>query len=134
MLVRDRMSKHPVTIEPGSSALSAMGIMQYHHLRHLPVVEASGKLVGILAERDLLLAAGRHLHAGMEVAEVMSHHVLTVHPEAPLSDAASLMADQKIGSVPVVDADDMLIGIVTESDIFHAFVELDRTERTVGNS
>lgn len=124
MLVRDRMSAHPVTIEPESSALSALGIMQYHHLRHLPVVDSSGRLVGILAERDLLLAASRHLHAGMEVTEVMARDVVTVAPDSSLGEAASLMARHHFGSLPVVDADNNIVGIVTESDIFRAFADL----------
>ncbi len=131
MLVRDRMSAHPVTIEPESSALSALGIMQYHHLRHLPVVDASGRLVGILAERDLLLAASRHLHAGMEVTEVMAREVVTVTPETPLGEAASLMASHHFGSLPVVDADRNIVGIVTESDIFRAFADLMTDARAV---
>ena len=131
MLVRDRMSAHPVTIEPESSALSALGIMQYHHLRHLPVVDASGRLVGILAERDLLLAASRHLHAGMEVTEVMAREVVTVTPETPLGEAASLMASHHFGSLPVVDAERNIVGIVTESDIFRAFADLMTDARAV---
>lgn len=131
MLVRDRMSAHPVTIEPESSALSALGIMQYHHLRHLPVVDASGRVLGILAERDLLLAASRHLHAGMEVSEVMSRDVVTVTPESPLAEAASLMAHHHFGSLPVVDADQNIVGILTESDIFRAFADLVGEVRTV---
>ncbi|MFV9505606.1 MAG: CBS domain-containing protein [Oscillochloridaceae bacterium umkhey_bin13] len=124
MLVRDRMSAHPVTIEPESSALSALGIMQYHHLRHLPVVDPSGRVVGMLAERDLLLAASRHLHAGMEVTEVMAHQVVTVNPETPLADAASLMAQHHFGSLPVIDADNIIVGIITESDLFRALADI----------
>jgi CBS domain-containing protein len=131
MLVRDRMSAHPVTIEPESSALSALGIMQYHHLRHLPVIDTSGRVVGILAERDLLLAASRHLHAGMEVGEVMAHDVITVFPETALGDAASLMARHHFGSLPVVDADQNIVGMLTESDIFRAFADLVSDARTV---
>lgn len=132
MLVRDRMSEHPVTIEPESSALSALGIMQYHHLRHLPVVDTTSRIVGILAERDLLLAAGRYLHAGMEVSEVMSHKVFTVRADTPISDAARMMADLKIGSLPVVDEAGLIIGIITESDMFRAFAELASVERAYG--
>jgi CBS-domain-containing membrane protein len=124
MLVRDRMSAHPVTIEPESSALSALGIMQYHHLRHLPVVDPQGRVVGILAERDLLLAASRHLHAGMEVTEVMAHQVVTVAPETPIAEAAKIMAEHHFGSLPVVDAEGGIVGIITESDLFRAFAEV----------
>ncbi len=132
MLVRDRMSEHPVTIEPESSALSALGIMQYHHLRHLPVVDTSSRVVGILAERDLLLAAGRYLHAGMEVSEVMSHSVYTVKPEAPIGEAARMMADLKIGSLPVIDENGLIVGIITESDIFRAFADMVSVGRAMG--
>ncbi|HMQ31273.1 MAG TPA: CBS domain-containing protein [Chloroflexaceae bacterium] len=134
MLVRDRMSAHPVTIEPESSALSALGIMQYHHLRHLPVVDASGRVVGLLAERDLLLAASRHLHAGMEVTEVMSRDVITVSPETPLGEAARLMAHHHFGSLPVVDGERNIVGIVTESDIFRAFADLVGDTKVVGRA
>jgi acetoin utilization protein AcuB len=132
MLVRERMSEHPVTIEPESSALSALGIMQYHHLRHLPVVDAGSHIVGILAERDLLLAAGRYLHAGMEVTEVMSHKVQTVRPDTSLGEAARLMADLKIGSLPVVDEDGLIVGIITESDLFRALADIISVERAIG--
>jgi acetoin utilization protein AcuB len=132
MLVRDRMSAHPVTIEPESSALSALGIMQYHHLRHLPVVDPGGRVVGILAERDLLLAASRHLHAGMEVTEVMARDVVTVTPQTSLGEAASLMARHHFGSLPVVDAENNIVGIVTESDIFRAFADLVTETKVVG--
>jgi len=133
MVVRDRMSAYPVTIEPAASALAALGLMQYHHLRHLPVVDG-GAVVGILAERDLLLAASRHLHAGMEVAEVMSRNVVTVAPEAPLTEAARLMATHSIGSLPVVDDTSQIVGIITESDIFRAFADLASEAREVGDA
>ncbi len=132
MLVRDRMSAHPVTIEPESSALSALGMMQHHRLRHLPVVDPGGRVVGLLAERDLLLAASRHLHAAMEVAEVMTCEVVTVGPETPLGEAARLMARHHVGSLPVVGDGDAIVGIITESDIFHAFAELVGESRAVG--
>ncbi len=131
MQVRDRMSAHPVTIEPESSALSALGIMQYHRLRHLPVTDANGRLVGILAERDLLLAASRYLHAGMEVSEVMSRDVFKVKPETPIEEAALLMANHSIGSLPVVDDDGLIVGIITESDMFRALAEVVSSGRTV---
>jgi acetoin utilization protein AcuB len=132
MLVRDRMSAHPVTIEPASSALAALGIMQYHHLRHLPVVDPGGHVVGILAERDLLLAASRHLHAGMEVSEVMHRDVVTVSPETAVSDAATLMSRYHFGSLPVVDGNNDIVGIITESDIFRAFADLIAATKALG--
>ncbi|NWF81754.1 MAG: CBS domain-containing protein [Chloroflexi bacterium] len=131
MQVRDRMSAHPVTIEPESSALSALGIMQYHRLRHLPVTDASSRVVGILAERDLLLAASRYLQAGIEVSEVMSRDVFTVKPESPIEEAALIMANHSIGSLPVVDDNGMLVGIITESDMFRALADVVAPTRSV---
>lgn len=132
MLVRDRMNREPITIEPESSALSALGILQYHQLRHLPVVAADGRVVGILAERDLMLAASRHLHAGMEVTEVMSHQVITIGPDAPLGAAADLMARHAIGSLPVVDSEGLIVGIVTEGDLLRACAALLANAHSLG--
>jgi len=124
MRVHDRMSSHPVTIDPETSILVALNMMQYHRLRHLPVVDADGHVVGIVAERDLLLSTSRHLHTHLEVAEVMAHDVVTVEPQTLMGNAAMLMARHHFGSLPVVNEEGKLVGILTESDIFRAFADV----------
>ena len=120
--VRDVMSTELVTVAGGASARQAYEIMRDRRIRHLPVVE-SGRLIGILSDRDLrpiLLSPGL---AGATVAELMSEAPTTVTPEAPVEDAASLLVVRKIGCLPVVE-DGRLVGIVTETDLLAVLVEL----------
>jgi acetoin utilization protein AcuB len=98
--------------------------MQDNALHHLPVLDTGGTLVGILAERDLLLAATRFLQSAIEVGEVMHRNVVTAAPDMPITDAATLMVRHKIGGLPVVDGDRELVGIITETDILKAFVDV----------
>ncbi len=126
MLVRDRMSAHPVTIRNDADYKAALKLMQEHDLHHLPVLDESRQLVGIVAERDLLLAATQHLASVVEVGEVMHRDVATVTRDMPIAEAAALMVDRRIGGLPVVDAKQQVVGVITETDIFRAFVEMQR--------
>lgn len=118
MLVRDCMSTHPVVIHAQDNYISACKVMEHHTLRHLPVLDDHEHLVGILAERDLMLAATHYLQCAVEVAEVMHRDVVTATPDMSLDEAALLMASHHIGGLPVVNGDHTLVGIITESDIF----------------
>ncbi len=123
MLVRNHMSKPAVTIASDADYKAALKLMQENALHHLPVVDAEGNLVGMAAERDLLLAASHYLHSAVEIGDIMHRGVVTVPPEMPVSEAASLMIDKRIGGLPVVDEGEGLIGIITETDIFKALVK-----------
>jgi acetoin utilization protein AcuB len=133
MLVRDRMSVNPVTIKSDADYKVAMKMMEEHALHHVPVVDARGELVGIVAERDLLLAATRHLQSAIEVGEVMHGDVTTATLDMPIGEAAALMADNRIGGLPVVDENGCVIGVITETDIFRAFVDRERQDGAVGS-
>jgi acetoin utilization protein AcuB len=123
MLVGRRMTARPVTVEPGARVEEARRLLEQHRIRHLPVVEGQ-RLVGIVTDRDLRMAAGLpQTAAPMVVADVMTPSVITVGPETTIEHAAMLMADNKIGGLPVVNDDDELVGIVTESDILNVFLE-----------
>jgi acetoin utilization protein AcuB len=126
------MSAHPVTIRSDADYKTALKLMEEHRLHHVPVLDPGRKLVGIVAERDLLLAATRHLQSAVEVAEVMHRNVTTATLDMPIAEAATLMVDNRIGGLPVVDADEHVIGVITESDVFRAFVEMQRDGGTVG--
>ena len=126
MLVRDRMSQHPVTIRSDADYKAALMLMQEYALHHVPVLDAGRKLVGIVAERDLLLAASRHLQSAIEVGDVMHRNVTTARPDMPIAEAATLMVEHRIGGLPVVDGDEHVVGVITETDIFRAFVERER--------
>jgi CBS domain-containing protein len=123
MLVRDRMSRPAVTVRQDADFQKALALMQEKKLRRLPVVDDDGQLVGIIVERDLLVAAMRYLQSRVEVGDLMTRNVVTVGPDADLNEVARTMLERKIGGLPVVEHG-RLVGIVTESDIFRRFVEL----------
>jgi len=118
MLVREFMSSPPVTVQLDADYKAALKLMQEKAMHHLPVVDQSGKLVGIAAERDLLLAAMHYMQSAVEVGEVMHRGAITAPPDMPIVDAADLMVKNKIGGLPVVDGGERLLGIITETDIF----------------
>jgi len=134
MLVRERMSKNPYTITPDTPVEEALKRMHENHVRRFPVVNKASKLVGIVAEKDLLYASPspatslsihelHYLLSKLTVAEVMKQDIVTVTEDTPVEDAARIMADRKIGSLPVV-RDGQLVGIITETDLFKLFLEL----------
>lgn len=135
MLVRDRMTRDPVTIRPDTSFQDALMLMRDHEFRRLPIVDPTGKLVGIVSERDLLYASPspastlnvwemNYLLERLLIGEIMTKEVITTTPETPLEDAARIMVEHKIGGLPVVDTDGTVIGVITETDIFTTFVEM----------
>jgi acetoin utilization protein AcuB len=134
MLVRERMSQKPITITPDVSVTDALRLMHERKIRRLPVVDSHGKLVGIVSDQDLLYASPspvsslsvwemNYLLAKLKIEEVMTRKVITITEDTPLEEAARIMADNKIGGLPVVRGD-KLVGIVTETDLFKIFLEL----------
>ncbi|MDH5535218.1 MAG: CBS domain-containing protein [Betaproteobacteria bacterium] len=124
MQVNDYMSHPAVTIRSDADYKQGLQLMQDRGLHHVPVLDRSDKLTGIVAERDLLLAALRYLNASVEVGEIMHRDVVTATTDMPLTEAASLMSRRNIGGLPVVDGNGRVVGVITETDIFKAFVEL----------
>lgn len=128
--VRDLMS-HPVrTLERNDILSNADSVMHNERIRHLPVLDEAGRLVGIISQRDLFLnALVRALGYGtmardrsfrsIAVKEVMTEDVMTTTPETPITAAAQMMVDRKIGCLPVVESN-TLVGILSESDIVSA--------------
>jgi CBS domain-containing protein len=123
MLVRNRMSRPAVTVRQDADFQKALALMQEKKLRRLPVVDDDGQLVGIVVERDLLVAAMRYLQSRVEVGDIMTRNVVTVGPDTDLAEVARTMLERKIGGLPVLEQG-RLVGIITESDIFKCFVEL----------
>jgi acetoin utilization protein AcuB len=134
MLVQERMSKSPITITEDTPIHRALKFMRDEKVRRLPVLNDKGELVGIVSERDLLYASPspatslsiheiHYLVSKITVGEVMTRDVITVSEYTPLEEAARIMADNKIGGLPVV-RDGKLVGIITESDLFKIFIEI----------
>jgi len=133
VLVKDRMTKNPICVEPDTNILEALDLMKRHRIRRLPVKEGS-RLVGIITELDLLKLSPspasslsiwelKYLISKMSVKEGMARDVITVSPNDTVEKAALLMRENKIGGLPVMEGND-LVGIITETDIFDAFVDM----------
>ena len=131
--VRDLMSAEVTTLRRNDALSIADDVMHLGRIRHLPVVDDDGLLVGIVSQRDLFRGAlarslGYGAHAQQKllgqllVKEVMTNDPVTIGPDAPLAEAAHLMLKRKIGCLVVVQ-DGRLVGILTESDFVRRFTE-----------
>jgi acetoin utilization protein AcuB len=129
-LVRDIMQEKLVTISAGDSLSTVEDIMRLGGVRHLPVVHG-GKLVGVVSERDLLRISLSNLNdssseerraflQALEIGRTMSTPPIVIEPFATVEKAALLLAEHKIGCLPVVDGDD-LVGMVTATDVLSYF-------------
>ena len=138
--VRDVMTTRPITIDPEAPLATAIAVMREKEIRHLPVVDDESRLVGIITDRDLRSAAlapalAEFLPSGMRreldgaartlgelrVKDAMTWSVVTTRPGASISEAAAVMFERRVGSLPVRD-NGKLVGIVTERDIFKALL------------
>ena len=133
MFVKLRMTTNPFTVSPDNTVPEAIAIMNAHKVRHLPVVE-HGRVVGVLASSDVAAAspskatsfsAGEitYLLNKLKVAKVMTRDPITISPDALLEEAAVAMRDNKVEMLPVVEGG-RLVGIITESAILDAFIEI----------
>jgi len=120
MIVGKRMTKEPITVEAEDLAIRAAHKMQAGGFRRLPVVR-DGKLVGIISERDLREHRG-HLEQ-VKINGVMSENPITVAPTTTVEEAAQIMLQRQIGGLPVV-AEGHLVGMITETDILRAFLDV----------
>lgn len=124
------MQTEVTVLAPNECLDLADDVMRLGLIRHLPVVDHT-RLVGLVSSRDLLAASltksldfdpmsRRAFMRVIEVSEVMSRNLVTVGPDATLSDAAALLLKHKIGCLPVVDDDQALVGLITETDFLTA--------------
>jgi acetoin utilization protein AcuB len=133
MLVGERMSFPVISVSPDMPIIDALNLMKRERIRRTPVIK-DGKLVGIVSDKDLLNASPspatslsiwelNYLLSKIRINDVMTKKVLTVTEDTPIEEAARIMADNKIGGLPVM-RDDHVTGIITETDLFKMFLEL----------
>ena len=133
MFVGERMSHPVIAVSPEVPIHDALVMFKKEHIRRAPVIK-DGKLVGIVSERDLLNASPspvtslsvwemNYLISKVTVKQVMSKKVKTIDIDTPIEEAARIMADSKIGGMPVVRSG-KVVGMITETDLFKIFLEL----------
>lgn len=133
MLVGERMSHPVINVRPDMPIVDALNMMKRESIRRTPVVK-DGKLIGIVSDKDLMNASPspatslsvweiNYLLTKVTVKDVMTKDVLTVKEDTPIEIAARIMADNKIGGLPVM-REGTVVGIITETDLFKIFLEL----------
>jgi acetoin utilization protein AcuB len=133
MLVVERMSRPVIPVHPDTTVPEAIELMRREKIRRAPVIR-NGELVGIVTERDLTHASAssattlsvwelNYLLSKVTVGQVMTKKVITVAEDTPIEEAARIMADNKIGGMPIVRGGHV-VGIITETDLFRVFLEL----------
>ena len=133
MKVLDIMTTPAITVGLDMPVLEAHQLMASRRIRHLPVTDG-GRLMGIVTDRDIRLNLPspatslsvwevNYLLARLTVESAMRRAVITVDPDRPVSEAARIMLDHKIGALPVVDGG-VVVGIVTETDMLRAFTTM----------
>ena len=151
MRVRDIMTTDPIGVTPDTPLKEAARLMVGNHVSGLPVIDASGRLAGILTEGDFLrreASRGRPRRASLlrvlfgdlkateaeTAGEAMTKSVVTISPSATIGEAARVMASRKVKRLPVVDADRELVGIISRADVVNAFTKPDDVDRLIATT
>lgn len=133
MFVKDYMSVDPITVNPNDTVGEALELLKDHAVRRLPVVNR-GRLVGLVTEMDLMKASPslatslsiheiNYLYPQIKIRDIMTKDLTTVTPDAAIEEAAVTMREKKFGTLVVVEKD-KLVGLITESDLFKAFIDV----------
>ena len=141
MLIKQWMTHEVVSVLPDTSLLKCKSLLRDMNISHLPVVDKQGHVVGLLCDDDIKEFSPQHT-TGLEVLELLdilaetpAKQIMivaphTIHIDETVENAAILMDEKRVNCLPVVDGNDKLVGIVTESDIFKTFISItgSRTE------
>lgn len=134
MLVSRRMSSPVITVSENTPIMEALELMRRQNIRRTPVVDKKGRMIGIVSDNDLQNAGPseattlsvwevNYLLAKLLVKNVMTKDVLTVTEDTPIEEAAYIMSENQIGSLPVMRGK-KIVGLITETDLFKTFLEL----------
>lgn len=133
MYIKNRMTRNPITIKVDEPITDAVALMREKNLKRVPVVNGD-KLIGILTQSDIQKVSPtkatslsvfeiNYLLSKTTVKDAMTKNPITIEAESLLEEAAVIMRENRIGTLPVVE-NGKLVGIITESDIFDAFIDL----------
>ena len=134
MIIASRMTRNPVTATPDMSVVEASELMKREKVHRLPVLDRNKKLVGVITEKDVLYASPSpatslsihemaYLLSKLKVKDLMARDVVTITEDVTVEEAARMMVDYDFSCLPVVRGD-VLVGIVSKSDMFRMLLEL----------
>ena len=134
MIIANVMTRNPIFVSPDMSVNDARALMTREKIGKLPVLDKNNRLVGIVTKKDLVKAGPSaatsldmyeisYLLSKLKVETVMERNVLTVQQTEVVEEAARIMADSQVGCLPVMKGD-LLVGIITETDLFRTFVDM----------
>ena len=123
MIVRNWMTEKVVTVKKGASIQEALAIMKQTSVRHLPVVDADGSLVGWVTDADLRGVLIASMLEELTLEDVMIRKPYTSTPDMPLEEAAHIILEKRIGGLPVLE-NDRVVGVITVVDILSAFINI----------
>jgi CBS domain-containing protein len=141
--VRQWMSR-PAIVAPVTMVLpEARRLLQQHRIRRLPVMDAEGRLIGIVTEGDINRVSESHVTdvrdynlyhrvSDLPIGEIMTRDPITATPDMPIIEVAQRLLDHRIGGVPVVE-DERVVGVITESDLFRLIVTSCQIEQCTGS-
>jgi acetoin utilization protein AcuB len=133
LAVEEFTTPDPITVAENTGIEELQRLMDQHGIRHLPVLRGE-RVVGVISDRDVRAVAGLSVAEKLQVcaADIMADDLLTVSASASLDEVAYAMAERKVGSAIVTEADGCFLGIFTASDALNALVEIARGEGTTG--
>ncbi|MEJ2658912.1 MAG: CBS domain-containing protein, partial [Desulfobacterales bacterium] len=139
MLVKNWMSKPAITIDVNGSMNDAIKLLKIHNIKMLPVME-KGKLVGIITDRDIKRSSASdattleihellYLISKIKIKEIMTKNPITVPPDYTIEETAEVLLKHKISGVPVADHYGLVVGVITQNDIFRTLISLTGAEK-----
>jgi len=123
MQIKSLMASHPITVTERQTIPQALELMKLNAIRHLPVVDGKMNLKGLLTLADLKRALLPSMLADLTLTDLMIHNPITITPESDVEIAAQLIYKHKISGLPVTRGP-KLVGIITESDLLRAFIDM----------
>lgn len=136
MFVSRSMTRKVITVGPETDIFKAQELMSQNQIRHLPVVEANDRLIGIVTDRDIRSALPykffkeppsekeKAKFAKLQIKDVMSKRPITISPTYTIQDALLMIQEAKVGALPVVDEENRLKGIISVRDLLRAFINV----------
>ncbi len=136
MFVSRSMTRKVITAGPETGIFEAQELMKQSKIRHLPVIETDGRLVGIVTDRDIRSALPyeffkkhpsmqeKEKFSKLQIKDIMSKNPITISPTYTIQDALLMIQDAKVGALPVVDEENRLTGIISVRDLLRAFINV----------